>query len=237
MCTDTHTGPGIPGLHLAELNGNARQAESDIMYRWVHTQALVVQGFINLKTSEAAVSGGLDLNANSQSTGSGANPVKGQRETYIKWQPHLSPALTSIFAHAVERRLDCGALCDELGCACICVLAVALSGAFNISDVEYWSEMDDDLVGVGFFSCRLLFFSWSVSFSFWEGTHHRAAWTYHVWSPRRSFSRSSAAFCGSYQLYQLVVDHSAHGKAEFHELASSGRSCVGQVPSGSMFAE
>ena len=44
-------------------------------------------------------------------------------------------------------------------------------------------------------------------------------------------------FCGSYQLYQLVVDHSAHGKAEFHELASSGRSCVGQVPSGSMFAE
>ena len=158
------------------------------------------------------------MKAHSQSTGSVANSVKGQRETYINWQRHLSPALTSSLAHAVERRVDCGFLCDELGCACICVHAVALRGAFIISDVEYWSEMDDDLVGVGFFSCRLLFFL-LVCFFFFLGGESAA---YFLALPHLVTSEVSVLiffrFCGSYKHHQQVLNHSANQKQNARNL-------------------
>ena len=191
-----------------------------------------------LPQSETAKSrqAGFYSKAYSQSTGSGANSVKGQRETYTKWQWHLSPALTSSVAHGVERRVDCGVLCDELGCACICAHAVALRGAFIISDVEYWSEMDDDLVGVGFFSCRLLVFSF-VCFFFFLGGESAA---YLLALPHLVTSEALVLIFSRF-LWRLPtssagVESFGESKAECHELTSSGRSCVGQVPSRSMLA-
>ena len=175
--------------------------------------------------------------------------MKGQRETYIKWQRHLSlsPARTSGLAHAVERRGRCCVTSEELGFDCI---EVSVKKTRRITRYVH----RHDLVRVGRRSRRPCVLLSRLAFIFllplfgeriidvFLGLASLARFVLSLFLSLvffcfllvfRTVSEASLCFVAS---PTSVVGAVGESKAECHELTSSGRSCTGEVPSLSMLA-